>query len=137
MTVILDASALLAYLRQEPGGEMVDGVLAESVMSSVNWAEVVQKSISAGVEVEGMLEDLQALGMKVEPFLPVDGAMVGTAVGTKAAAGFVAGRSRLPELGVAFGADGAHLRSGLGSAAFGCGDSAAAMRSRSDHRQVG
>ena len=137
MTVILDASALLAYLRQEPGGEMVDGVLAESVMSSVNWAEVVQKSISAGVEVEGMLEDLQALRMKVEPFLPVDGAMVGTAVGTNAAAGFVAGRSRLPELGVAFGAVGAHLRSGLGSAAFGCGDSAAAMRSRSDHRQVG
>ena len=137
MTVILDASALLAYLRQEPGGEMVDGVLAESVMSSVNWAEVVQKSISAGVEVEGMLEDLQALRMKVEPFLPVDDAMVGTAVGTNAAAGFVAGRSRLPELGVAFGADGAHLRSGLGSAAFGCGDSAAVMRSRSDHRQVG
>ena len=137
MTVILDASALLAYLRQEPGGEMVDGVLAESVMSSVNWAEVVQKSISAGVEVEGMLEDLQALGMKVEPFLPVDGAMVGTAVGTNAAAGVVAGRSHLPELGVAFGADGAQLRSGLGSAAFGCGDSAAAVRSRSDHRQVG
>ena len=75
MTVVLDAFALLAYLRQGPGGEMVDGVLAESVMSSVNWAEVVQKSISAGVEVEGMLEDLQALGMKVEPFLPVDGAM--------------------------------------------------------------
>jgi len=137
MTVVLDAFALLAYLRQGPGGEMVDGVLAESVMSSVNWAEVVQKSISAGVEVEGMLEDLQALGMKVEPFLPVDGAMVGTAVGTNAAAGVVAGRSHLPELGVAFGADGAHLRSGLGSAAFGCGDSAAAMRSRSDHRQVG
>ena len=139
MTVVLDAFALLAYLRQEPGGEMVDGVLAESVMSSVNWAEVVQKSISAGVEVEveGMLEDLQALGMKVEPFLPVDGAMVGTAVGTNAAAGVVAGRSHLPELGVAFGADGAQLRSGLGSAAFGCGDSAAAVRSRSDHRQVG
>jgi PIN domain nuclease of toxin-antitoxin system len=77
MTVVLDASALLAYLRQEPGGEVVDGVLAESVMTSVNWAEVVQKSISAGVEVEGMLEDLQALGMKVEPFLPVDGAMAG------------------------------------------------------------
>jgi PIN domain nuclease of toxin-antitoxin system len=46
-------------------------------MTSVNWAEVVQKSISAGVEVEGMLEDLQALGMKVVPFLPVDGAMAG------------------------------------------------------------
>ena len=55
MTVVLDASILPAYLLQEPGGEVVDGVLAESVMTSVNWAEVVQKSISAGVEVEGML----------------------------------------------------------------------------------
>jgi PIN domain nuclease of toxin-antitoxin system len=38
MTVVLDASALLASLKGEPGGDRVDGVLAESVMSSVNWA---------------------------------------------------------------------------------------------------
>ena len=63
----------IGHLRQEPGGEVVDGVLGESVMTSVKWAEVVQKSIFAGVEVE----DLQAMGMKVEPFLPVDGAMAG------------------------------------------------------------
>lgn len=73
MTVVLDASALLAYLRQEPGAELVDALLADSRMASVNWAEVVQKSISAGVDVEGMQADLQALGMRVEPFLPVDG----------------------------------------------------------------
>jgi|688.fasta_scaffold35522_10 PIN domain nuclease of toxin-antitoxin system len=35
MTVVLDASALLAYLKDEPGGDRVDEVLAESVMSSV------------------------------------------------------------------------------------------------------
>jgi len=57
MKVVLAASALLAYLRQEPGGDVVDGVLGDSVMASVNWAEVVQKSISAGVDVQGMLED--------------------------------------------------------------------------------
>ncbi|MCT0200493.1 type II toxin-antitoxin system VapC family toxin [Synechococcus sp. CS-1325] len=77
MTVVLDASALLAYLREEPGAEVVDGVLAQSVMASVNWAEVVQKSISAGVDVEGMLEEFQALGVRVEPFLPVDGDKAG------------------------------------------------------------
>jgi ribonuclease VapC len=43
----------------------------------VNWAEVVQKSLSAGVDVDGMQEDLQALGMRVEPFLPVDGERAG------------------------------------------------------------
>jgi hypothetical protein len=37
----------------------------------------VQKTISAGVEVEEMPEDLQVLGLKVEPFLPVDGDMAG------------------------------------------------------------
>ena len=77
MTVVLDASALLAYLKGEPGGDRVDGVLAESVMSSVNWAEVIQKSIAAGVNVDGMLDDLQALGLVVEPFMPEDGEMAG------------------------------------------------------------
>jgi PIN domain nuclease of toxin-antitoxin system len=59
VTVVLDASALLAYLLQEPG------------------AEVVRKALSAGVDVEGMRDDLQALGMQVEPFLAVDGERAG------------------------------------------------------------
>jgi PIN domain nuclease of toxin-antitoxin system len=77
MTVVLDASALLAYLQGEPGEEIVDQLLAESVMSSVNWAEVVQKSIAAGVEVDGMLDDLQILGLIIEPFTAEDGEMAG------------------------------------------------------------
>lgn len=77
MTVVLDASALLAYLKDEPGSVAVDGLLPESALSSVNWAEVVQKSIAAGVEVDGMLDDLQALGLRVEPFMPEDGEMTG------------------------------------------------------------
>lgn len=68
---------MLADLQDQPGSEMVHGVLAESVMSSVNWAEVIQKSMAAGVEVEGMLDDLQALGLRVEPFTPEDGELTG------------------------------------------------------------
>ena len=68
MTVVLDASALLAYLQDEPGCEVIDAVLAESVMSSVNWAEVIQKLVAAEVDLDGMLDQLQALGMKIEPF---------------------------------------------------------------------
>ena len=68
MTVVLDASALLAYLQDEPGCEIIDSVLAESVMSSVNWAEVIQKLIVAEVDLDGMFDELQALGMKIEPF---------------------------------------------------------------------
>ncbi len=77
MTVVLDASALLAYLKDEPGGNMVETLLAESVISSVNWAEVIQKAIAVGVVVEGMLEDLQALGLVIEPFMPEDGEVAG------------------------------------------------------------
>ena len=38
MTVVLDASALLFYLKDEPGFDVVEAMLAESRMSSVNWA---------------------------------------------------------------------------------------------------
>jgi PIN domain nuclease of toxin-antitoxin system len=77
MRVVLDASALLAYLNDEPGAELVDQLLADAVMGSVNWAEVVQKAISAGVEVDDLLADLQALGLSVVPFLPADGETAG------------------------------------------------------------
>jgi ribonuclease VapC len=77
VTVVLDASALLAYLLQEPGAEVVDELLSDARMASVNWAEVVQKSLSAGVDIQGMREELQALGMQVEPFLAADGERAG------------------------------------------------------------
>jgi ribonuclease VapC len=64
-------------LKSEPGGDVVDGVLATSVISSVNWAEVIQKSMVAGVPVEGMLSELQDLGVRVEPFLAEDGELAG------------------------------------------------------------
>jgi len=77
VTVVLGASALLAYLKDEPGADVVEAILAESVISSVNWAEVIQKAIAVGVLVEGMLDDLQALGLVVEPFTPLDGEVAG------------------------------------------------------------
>ena len=68
MTAILDASALLAFLQNEPGCDQVEAALPEAVISSVNWAEVVQKSIAAAVDVKGMREDLEALGLRIVPF---------------------------------------------------------------------
>lgn len=41
---VLDASALLAYLHNEEGADVVEEALsAETMMSSVNWAEVLSK----------------------------------------------------------------------------------------------
>jgi len=70
-TAVLDASALLAMLHAEPGGEEVRKVLQTSSMSSVNWSEVVQKSLERGVEVEGMRQDLEVLGLQIVPFSAV------------------------------------------------------------------
>ena len=129
MTVVLDASALLAYLREEPGAEVVDGLLADARMTSVNWAEVVQKSLSAGVDVEGMQEDLQALGMRVEPFLPVDGERAGRLWPLTRQQGLSLGGPGLPEPGVAAGPHSGDLRSSLGSTVARPGSSAPALRS--------
>lgn len=68
MTTVLDASALLAFLQNEPGCDQVEAALPDAVISSVNWAEVVQKSIAANVNINGMREDLEALGLRIIPF---------------------------------------------------------------------
>lgn len=67
-SAVLDASALLAMLHGEPGGEAVQGFVHTAVMSSVNWSEVVQKSLERQVEVNGLRQDLEALGLRIVPF---------------------------------------------------------------------
>jgi ribonuclease VapC len=67
-TCVLDASALLAFLHGEPGSEAVRPMISGALISSVNWAEVVQKSLDWGVAVTGLREDLAALGLRILPF---------------------------------------------------------------------
>lgn len=69
---VLDASALLALLHEEPGADIVEPLLEEAVISSVNWSEVVQKSLSRDVELDGLREDLEALGLVIAPFTVED-----------------------------------------------------------------
>ena len=60
--VVLDASALLAMLRKEPGGESVRDVLPQSRMSAVNFAEVVGHLVRTGVpasDIDAILARLQ------------------------------------------------------------------------------
>lgn len=68
MKYVLDASALLAFLQEEPGAEIVETVLEEASISAVNWSEVVQKAVSGGVDVDGMRDDIEALGVSIVPF---------------------------------------------------------------------
>jgi len=72
---VLDASAILALLHREPGLEVVQASIAVSVVSSVNWAEVLQKVIARGARgPEDVGEDLQYLGLDVMPFTIDDAA---------------------------------------------------------------
>jgi len=72
MGYVLDASALLAFLHGERGGDLVEKELEHSVISSVNWSEALYKSLSCGVKVDGLREDLEALGLSIEPFTAED-----------------------------------------------------------------
>ena len=70
--LVLDASALLAAPRGEPGGAQVEPHIERGVMSSVNWAEVVQRSSASGIPLEGFRDDLEAVGLTISPFTDDD-----------------------------------------------------------------
>lgn len=65
---LLDASAVLALVHQEPGQEVVKPILDEAVISSVNWSEVLQKLDRAGLDTQKIAGLLQSLGLHVVPF---------------------------------------------------------------------
>lgn len=65
---VLDASALLAMLGREPGGDAVAMVLAASTICAVSWSEVVQKARAHDVDTSGLGEDLESLGLEIVPF---------------------------------------------------------------------
>jgi len=46
--IVLDASAFLAYLFREPGGEQVGPLLAEAYMTSLNFSEVIGRFVRDG-----------------------------------------------------------------------------------------
>lgn len=69
---VLDASALLAVLHEEAGSEKAEPFLETAAVSSVNWSEVVQKSLARGVRVEGLRADMEALGLDIIPFTADD-----------------------------------------------------------------
>lgn len=68
MTCVLDASALLALFHRERGAERVEAALEGALVSTVNWAEVVQKSVARAVAIDGMREELLGTGVSFEVF---------------------------------------------------------------------
>lgn len=67
-SVVLDSSAMLAVLQQEPGGELVAPAIATALISTVNFAEVVTKLIGRGGDAGTVRADLNALSVSVVDF---------------------------------------------------------------------
>ena len=70
---VVDASAVLAAIQDEQGGEYVKKHIDQCVISAVNWSEVLQKLSSSGSEVEKIDAYLNALGLRVVDFTEDDG----------------------------------------------------------------
>lgn len=72
MTVVLDASALIAMIKGEKGSVKVAAVIAGARVSSVNYAEVVTHFIHAGMperEVDAMLDPLPLTAVSADKAL--------------------------------------------------------------------
>ncbi len=75
---VLDASALLAYLADEPGADVVSMTIAGgAAISSVNLAEVLSRVAGSGSDPSDLVEKLTANGLlhgaiSVEPFTDTD-----------------------------------------------------------------
>jgi PIN domain nuclease of toxin-antitoxin system len=66
--VVLDASAVLAFLQDEPGAAAVEASLPHSVISAVNLSEVIAKLSERGMPAEAIREALEGLPFDVHAF---------------------------------------------------------------------
>lgn len=65
---ILDASALLALLNQEPGHEEVARTIPNAAISAVNLSEVAAKLAESAMPEEAIRETLEGLALEVHDF---------------------------------------------------------------------
>lgn len=69
MNKVLDASALLALLQNEKGAAKVENaILNQAVISTVNWSEVIQKSVAKNINIANLDSELKELGLSYFPF---------------------------------------------------------------------
>jgi ribonuclease VapC len=77
-SAVLDASALLAYLRDEPGAEVVgDAIAVGTAISTVNLGEVLGRAAESGEDPARLADRMRDRGLlegalSVEPFTVED-----------------------------------------------------------------
>lgn len=73
MKFVLDASAVLARLKHEPGADMVEqALLGGACCSTANWSETVQKLLREGRSPTVSRGLLDSYGLRLEPVTDAD-----------------------------------------------------------------
>jgi len=63
-SAVIDASALLAYLGNEKGAEIVEKAIAQGVfLSTINWTEVLSKLSDRGQDIKSIVMELTSSGL--------------------------------------------------------------------------
>ena len=89
--IVLDASAVIALINEEPGADVVDAALDDAVISAVNLSEVIAVLIDAGFEFDRAQAMVSRIGLPVLAFDEGQGLRAGWLRASTRAAGLSLG----------------------------------------------
>ena len=93
---VLDASAVLTLVHDEPGADRVASALPGALLGAANLAEVIGKLVDAGVDGTRVRQLIGAAGLRVEPLTEVDAELAGSLRALPRWPCLVVGRPLLP-----------------------------------------
>ena len=103
--IVLDASAILAFINAEPGAEkLTTELLSSAVVSAVNAAEVQSKLVRDGVDPSDAWELATGITREVAPFTASQARIAGELILETGALGLSLGDRACMALGTAKGA---------------------------------
>jgi ribonuclease VapC len=78
--VVLDSSAILAYLHREPGADLILSLASNAILSSVNASEVQSRQVRKGADPRIAWENILVSVQAIIPFDAVQAEIAGTLV---------------------------------------------------------